>query len=220
MKRLQSQKRGADLVDDFWSPQVLQNSPESVRDEPVLGSEMELIAIAEALKTGTEKFQSMEYSRFLALHYALLQNSRMTFGDFVRTRFIPEHVLSKAPAGQRHYHAILKHILRPETVDTLFDPEPTLTHKRLISIPTWPYLDDVRFCNMSMDHVRQIVSAALDKGYSVQTVKHIRNVIGIVISHATERRYFSGYNPAFQVPLPPMIRRRGKSKATAPSGHA
>jgi len=82
-----------------------------------------------------------------------------------------------------------------------------------MSIPSWPYLDDVRFCDMSTDHVRKIISAALDKGYSSQTVKHIRNVIGTVISHAAERRYFSGYNPAFQVPLPPMIRRRRNMSA-------
>jgi hypothetical protein len=41
----------------------------------------------------------------------------------VKTRFIPEHVASKGPAGKRHYHAILKHILKPEAADALFDAE-------------------------------------------------------------------------------------------------
>lgn len=68
-------------------------------------------------------------------------------------------------------------------------------------------MDNVRLCDLKPDHVRRIISAALDRGYSVQTVKHVRNVIGTIISHATKRRSFSGDNPAFQVPLPKMIRK-------------
>ena len=36
---------------------------------------------------------------------------------FVETCFIPSHVALKTQAGRTHYHAILKHVLRPETVD-------------------------------------------------------------------------------------------------------
>ena len=213
MKRRKPQKSSPDLVDDLWSPQSEHGSSEELNDELVSNSEMEFAAVAEALAPGRHKLQSTEYGRFLAVHYALLQNSRMTFAEFVRTRFIPDHVLSKSPAGQQHYHAILKHILRPEKADALFDAETTLAKKRLMAIPNWPYLDDVRFCDMTTDHVQRVISAALDKGYSVQTVKHIRNVIGTVITHASRRRYFSGDNPAFQVPLPPMTRRRRNMNA-------
>ncbi len=141
------------------------------------------------------------------MYYSLIQNSRVTFREFVGTRFIPEHVVSKGPAGQRHYHAILKHILKPETVDALFDVGTGSPIRRLTAIPDWPYMDNVRLCDLKPDHVRRIISAALDRGYSVQTVKHVRNVIGTIISHATKRRSFSGDNPAFQVPLPKMIRK-------------
>ena len=203
------QQNIADLVDEFGG---LQSEPRSSEEnvipvEPSSDLEMEFTAVAEALAPGRQNLGSTEYGRFLALHYSLLQNSRMTFLEFVKTRFIPEHVASKGPAGQRHYHAILKHILKPEAVDALFDAETMTTTKRLMEISDWPYLDEVRLCDIKTDHVRKIISAALDKGYSVQTVKHVRNVIGTVITHANKRRCFSGDNPAFQVPLPPMIRR-------------
>src|SRR4051794_11504636 len=132
MSRRQPRKIGVDLSDESWS---IQNEPrpseeDRLNAEPFIDSEVEFAAVAEALAPGREKLQSMEYGRFLALHYSLLQNSRITFLQFVKTRFIPEHVSSKGPAGQRHYHAILKHILRPETADALFDPDTTLTNKR------------------------------------------------------------------------------------------
>jgi hypothetical protein len=92
--------------------------------EPSSDLEMEFTAIAEALAPARQEVGSSEYGRFLALHYSLLQNSRMTFLDFVKTRFIPEHVASKGPAGKRHYHAILKHILKPEAADALSTPNP------------------------------------------------------------------------------------------------
>jgi hypothetical protein len=43
-----------------------------------------------------------------------------TVATYVESRFIPQHVMRKAPAGRIHYHAILKHILNPETVDRIF----------------------------------------------------------------------------------------------------
>jgi integrase len=51
--------------------------------------------------------------------------------------------------------------------------------------------------------VRQIISFAFDRGYSAQTVKHIKNVIFAVISHAQREGCFSGSNPVTQVKLPP-----------------
>jgi integrase len=204
------QHRGADLVDEFWKLQNHDDFPET-NELPTtpLGdpSEVEQSVIAEGLSRGQVQVGSTEYGRFLSMYYSLIQNSRVTFREFVRTRFIPEHVISKGPAGQRHYHAILKHILKPETVDALFDTGTAVTTRRLTAIAGWPYVDDIRLCDLTPDHVRQIISAALDSGYSVQTVKHVRNVIGIIITHATKRRSFSGDNPAFQVPLPKMIRK-------------
>ena len=207
------QSRNANLVDEFWN---LQNQeayvdanefPDGPLSDP---AEIELTVNTEALSRGRQQLGTTEYGRFLALYYSLKQNSRVTFPEFVKTRFIPEHVTSKGPAGRTHYRAILKHILKPETVDALFDAGAETTTRRLTAITGWPYLDDVRLCDLNPDHVRSIVSAALDIGYSVETVKHIRNVIGTIIAHATNCRCFSGDNPAFQVPLPKMIRKAEK----------
>ena len=221
MNRQRPQQDVADLVDEFWSLQNGQSTSDEsdVSIEPSSDLEMEFTAIAEALAPARQEVGSAEYGRFLALHYSSLQNSRMTFLDFVKTRFIPEHVATKGPAGKRHYHAILKHILKPEAADALFDAEPATANKRLTEISDWPYIDEVRLSDIKTDHVRKIISAALDKGYSVQTVKHIRNVIGTVITHATKRRCFSGDNPAFQVPLPRMIRKREENLTVSQAKH-
>ncbi len=132
----------------------------------------------------------------------VIQDARMTLGFFVETKFIPEHVEHKTRSGQTHYQAILKHLLTPELVNHLFDPGKE-RKARLISVPGWPYLDDVRLCDLRPDHVRQIISSAFDRGYSAQTVKHIKNVIFAVISHAQREGCFSGSNPVAQVKLPP-----------------
>src|SRR5581483_9383273 len=51
-----------------------------------------------------------------------IQDSRMTIGFFVETKFIPEHVQYKTQAGKTHFKAMMKHILRPENVDRIFRP--------------------------------------------------------------------------------------------------
>ena len=210
VNRQRPQPNAAELADEFWSLQqdVRSSEYQQIAEEQLSESaEIEITAVVEALSPARQKLGSTEYGKFLALYYSLMQNSRMTFLEFVKTRFIPQHVMTKGHAGQRHYHAILKHILKPETADALFDPETEQTNKKLSALPDWPYIDDVRLCDINADHVRNLISAAIDKAYSVQTVTHIRNVIGAVINHAIKRRCFSGDNPAFQVPLPKMVRR-------------
>jgi hypothetical protein len=105
-------------------------------------------------------------------------DSRMTFAFFVESKFIPEHVEYKAPAGKTHYQSMLKHLLKPETVNRMFRLENS-ANPRLKSVPDWPYLDDVQLCDLKADHVRSLVSFAVARGYSSQTVKHIKNVLGV-----------------------------------------
>jgi integrase len=130
----------------------------------------------------------------------------MTFGLFVETKFIPEHVEHKTSSGQRHYQAILKHLLRPETVNRIFNPD-KIANARLKSLPDWPYLNDVRLCDITTDHVRQLISAAFARRYSSQTVKHIKNVAFAIISHAQREGCFPAPNPVSRVNLPPMTRK-------------
>jgi integrase len=125
----------------------------------------------------------------------------------IEESFIPRHVELKSLAGRIHYQAILKHIVTPESVDRLFVLNPPVSRRRLTTITDWPYLDHVKICDLNPGHVQQLVTAALARGYSTQTVKHIRNVLGAIISHAKREGMFSGDNPASQVELPPMVRK-------------
>lgn len=136
------------------------------------------------------------------------QDSSLSLAAFVGDNFIPEHVAQKSFAGRKHYQAMLKHILRPETVDSLFS-QSSDSRRRMKAIPGWPYLDDVEVSQLAEKHVYDLTAAAVAQGYSPQTVKHIRNVVGAIISHAKRRMLFTGDNPAFAVELPPVSPKRG-----------
>jgi integrase len=146
-------------------------------------------------------------SNIQSMGTAAIQDCRMTVSSFVETKFIPEHVEHKRPAGQTHYKAILKHLLKPETVNRIFKSVSTV-QPRLQALTDWPYLDNVRLCDFTTEHVRRLVSAAFDSQYSWQTVKHIKNVTFAIIAHAQREGCFNGSNPASQVKLP---QRSGKA---------
>ncbi len=127
----------------------------------------------------------------------------ITVAIFVQKKFIPNHVESKTPAGRTHYHAILKHLITPERVDHFFASYSEFANARLKAVPRWPYLDDVRLSDLTPNHVRQIILSAALRGYSPQTVKHIRSVLGAIVEHAKKERMFDGENPISKVALPP-----------------
>jgi integrase len=131
----------------------------------------------------------------------------MCLAKFIERNFIPHHVRLKSETGRAHYQAILKHILRPETAGRIFAPYVRITRPRLKTVPDWPYLDDVRLCDLHPEHVRKLISAALAHGYSPQTIKHIRNVFGVIISHARREQMFNGSDLVSEVELPPMVRK-------------
>lgn len=135
------------------------------------------------------------------------QLDQMTVAEFVRARFLPEHVANKRTSGRRHYQAILKHILPPEEVDSAFGVESAGSKAKLKSIANWPYMNNVRLADVRPGDVQCLVSTALQNGYSTQTAKHVRNVISAIFTHAIKRRYFAGENPAIQVAPPGMTRK-------------
>lgn len=135
------------------------------------------------------------------------QGPNTTVKTFVEEKFIPGLVELKSEAGRRHYHSILKYILSPKSVQQMLSAHQGQRKGRLTSTTNWPYLDNVRLCDLTAERVRQLVSYASDEGYSPQTLKHIRNVIGAIIKHAKRERVFDGENPICDVQLPTMIRR-------------
>ena len=131
----------------------------------------------------------------------------MTIIEFVEKSFVPEHVSIKGLAGRTHYRAILKHVLTPEEVQRVFGLETEKTRTRLKAIPDWPYLSHLELADTRPDHVERLMLAAQARGYSIQTVTHIRNVVSAIFSHARKGNYFHGLNPASQVAVPGMSRK-------------
>lgn len=133
--------------------------------------------------------------------------SSMTIVDFVEKLFVPEHVAIKGLAGRTHYRAILKHVLTPEEVQRVFKLDLDASRTRLKAISDWPYLSKIGLTDARPEHVETLMEAARARGYSIQTVTHIRNVVSAIFSHARKGNYFTGINPASQVAVPGMSRK-------------
>lgn len=143
--------------------------------------------------------------------------SPLTLFDFVRSKFVPEHVATKHQAGRIHYQAILKHVLSPNAVDQAFNVDAEMSKTKLKAVPGWPYLTDARLPDVKPEDVQRLVSAALAHGYSTQTATHIRNVVKAIYAHAKRERFFSGDNPAEMVRLPEMTRKETHALTLAQS---
>jgi integrase len=131
-----------------------------------------------------------------------------TFADFVEVNFIPEFVATKRYAGRAHFQAILKYVLPPERAARAFGANRARTWNTLTAIAGWPYIDHLRFPEITADVIHGLTTAALARGYSVQTATHIRNVVRSIFAHAIRTGFYEGKNPASMVTLPPMARRQ------------
>lgn len=173
-----------------------------------------LSAIEDALYPQLRLMESPLYSRFPQDRLVEESSSRdllceetfcacpsMSVADFVERVFIPRYVMSKKTAGRTHFQAILKHVLSPERIVRTFRPG-CKTRTILAAIPGWPYLDEVPVSEMRPRHVQQLIQASISRGYSSQTVAHLRNVIRIILSFAEACGYFTGPNPATLVTVP------------------
>lgn len=136
-----------------------------------------------------------------------LSRVAMSLAEYIEQQFIPNHVSLKTIPGRIHYQAILKHVLTPEAVERMFAPYHGVYKSRLKTLPDWPYLDHVRLCDLNADHVRHLTESASARGYSPQTIKHIKNVVGKVIIHARKEGYFNGENPVSEIKLPAILHR-------------
>jgi integrase len=158
------------------------------------GTRLESIALSTARKTPAARKK--------------LSAAAMSLAEYVEQNFIPNHVSLKTDAGRIHYQAILKHVLTPEAVERMFAPYNGMSRSRLKTLPDWPYLDHIRLCDLNADHVRDLTMSASAHGYSPQTIKHIRNVVGKVISHARKEGFFSRENPVSEIKLPAILQRK------------
>jgi integrase len=139
----------------------------------------------------------------------------MTVAEFVENVFVPEHVTAKKLSGRTHYRAILQHVLTPKEVDRVFHVEAGKSKTRLDAFPNWPYLDKARLCDVRPVDVQRLVAAAFARGYSTQTVKHMRNVVRAIFALAAKKGWFTGDNPANPVTLPEMTRKEAHALTLA-----
>lgn len=139
----------------------------------------------------------------------------MSLAEFVERRFAPEYAAVKTSAGRAHFRAILKHILTPEAVDRAFRVNQEASKVKMKAIPGWPYLDSLRLCDVSAENVQLLISTALGRGYSAQTVIHIRSVLRAIFSHAQKLSCFVGDNPATLAVPPGMARKEAHTLTLA-----
>jgi integrase len=138
-------------------------------------------------------------------HAVATDITSLTLAEFVEQVFVPEHAAAKRPAGRAHLQGILKHVLMPAQVNRAFGVEGKDPRKSAGN--GWPYAGTMRLPEIRRQHVQAIVSAALDRGYSTQTVRHIHSVVSLVFSHALKSGHLLGENPANGVVLPPIVKR-------------
>lgn len=132
----------------------------------------------------------------------------MSVLKFVERKYIPEFVSIKRTAGRSYFRSMLKHMLSPEQVARVFGSTFEDKENQLKTIPGWPYLDSLRLCAVDAEVIQNLTSAAVNHGYSIQTVTHIRNVVRSMLSHAIKTGCYSGNNPATLVALPAMTRKQ------------
>jgi integrase len=133
---------------------------------------------------------------------ALAKRSQTTIAEFIECRFVPEFVKAKSVAACSHYSSILKHVITPEEVHRIFPVDTSHSAMTLAVHPGWPYLGGLRLRDVRPAHVQQLITAALESGYSPQTVKHIRSVISAIFSYARQELVFMGANPARSAKVP------------------
>ncbi len=139
--------------------------------------------------------------------------------EFVKRRFIPEHVEVKRSAGRAHFWAILKHVLSPDEVDQIAGRDASYDRSKLLPVPNWPYIGGLRLCDVDAEAVQRLVSTALEHGYSIQTATHIRNVVRSIFSFAARIGQHTGENPAASVNLPTMSRREAHTLSLSQAGY-
>jgi integrase len=106
-------------------------------------------------------------------------------------------------------------VLTPDEVARVFHVDAEKSRTKLKAVPNWPYLGSVRLCDVRPDDVQRLISAALARGYSTQTVTHIRNVVSAIFAHAKKKQWFSGDNPARLVTPPGMVRKEAHGLSLA-----
>jgi integrase len=158
--------------------------------EDALDADGKIVRIRRKVRVGSAKeFSRREAQRIADEQILSLVNSQavqpaslLTVKQFVDSSFRPQHVWALKHAGKLHYKYFLdKHVL--------------------------PALGEMRLRDVTSEQVQALIRLKVESGLSVQTARHIRNVISAVFNHAKRRKAFHGDNPAWGVRMPEMQRK-------------
>ena len=83
-----------------------------------------------------------------------------------------------------------------------------LHYENILKQHVIPALGEMRLRDVTLDDVQRLVRLKVEAGLSIQTARHIKNVISSIFSHARKRRAFHGDNPADGVTMPEMERKQ------------
>lgn len=109
-------------------------------------------------------------------------SSLATIAEFVEGKFEPEWIWSLKPGGQKHYRHILnRHVL--------------------------PEIGNLRLREVMVEDIQALIRGKADS-LSVQSLVHIKNAVSVVFRHAKACGFYVGENPAHNVRMPRMQRRR------------
>lgn len=139
----------------------------------------------------------------------LAQRSQMTLAEFIGQRYLPELLAVKKLPWRAHYHSILKHILSPEDSERILGNESPARGSRARHAH-WPYLGQLCLRDIRPFHADQLIHAALERGYSPQTVRNIRSLLSAVFTYARQELCFTGVNPTCKVKLPTIGEKSGR----------
>ena len=128
--------------------------------------------------------------------------SAISVAEFVIREFIPDRIASRRSSARSHFRTVLNHILHPELVSETLSTVGGGTKKRLGTIPDWPYVDNLPLREVDAGVVQRLTRATLERGYSTQMARQIRNVMSSIMAHAIRTGYHTGPNPATLIALP------------------
>jgi integrase len=185
--------------------------PNVTRSLPIWFTGQSLPRTPNAGDQPTHKENDAAYSE----HNNHVDVSLMSLSDFVQRKFIPEYVQIRRSAGRAHFQAILKHVLCPEDVARAFAGNSEKSDAKRKAIQGWPFMGSLRLGDIDEENIQQLTTTALQHGYSIQTVTHIRNVLRAVFSHAVKACGYEGMNPATKVTLPAMARKKAHTLTLA-----
>lgn len=180
--------------------------PHVTRIGPAAGSD--------ALSETEARRQARRYLLSLIPPLILIQRSQMTLVSFIGERFLPDLLAGKRLPWHAHYYSILKHLLSPEDCERISSVHECLLRGARARDTRWPYLGQLRLRDVRSVHVEQLIKAALERGYSVHTVRQIRSFVSAIFTYAKQEFMYTGANPTLSVTLP-TIKAKGLRQLTS-----